>query len=418
MTDPVLGVGDLVSVEEAQALLLAVLRERHPAVESESVSLWNASGRVIAEDAVARTAQPPFPASAMDGYAVRFDDCASDGLDVIGECPAGHVPDVEVTAGTAVRLYTGSVVPAGADHVVIQEHVTRTGDRITIDDAQAEPGNIRAAGLDFADGDTVLNAGERIGDLTVSLLAAANLPTIEVARRPTVAIFTNGDELREPGDTLAPGTIVNSNRYALCALIERWGGVPQLLDVAADTPESVTARFAEAHDADLLVAVGGASVGDHDHVEAAFTAHGGRQLFTRVRMKPGKPTWAGVTDGPIVIGLPGNPTSAIVAAHLFLQPMIRAWCGEQRLGTDPAHGIAGADLAAGMWVETFLRAEAQLVDGALTVIPVVNQDSSLLSTFRRANALLRRAVDAEPAPAGSPVEIVWLADTEIGPWPG
>lgn len=396
----------MISVEEAITAIL----EGANALGPESIPLGACVGRVAAVDVTARMTQPPFAASAMDGYALRFGD-ADEGvtLKVIGEAPAGAPFAGAVAFGECVRIFTGGVVPQGADHVVIQEDVTRDGDRITINEPQDNPRNIRAAGIDFEKGDILVRAGDALHEMHGSIFAAANIDAVSVTRRPKVVIFSNGDELVEPGGDLKPGQIVNSNHYALAAMIRRWGGEVDYLGCAPDQEAAIRAFFTRGRDADIIVPVGGASVGDYDYVKSAFSAEDGITTFEKVAVRPGKPTWFGKLDEARVIGLPGNPASALVTAALFVQPLVRRLAG---MRFDPTAPFQCAPLTAPLGAngrrEAFLRGVAKTSPDGFVITPADNQDSSLLAPFAKANVLIRRAIDAPAVVAGDEVDFVWL----------
>lgn len=390
---------EMLSVDAAVA---AILDGAAP-LGDETADLSALTGRVAAEDVVARLTQPPFDASAMDGYATRFADMkVGAALKVIGEAPAGAPFAATVGAGEAVRIFTGGVVPDGADHVVIQEDVERVGDAIRLREAQDRPRNIRRAGVDFRKDDVLAVKGERLHEIHGSLFAAANIAGVRVHRRPRIALFANGDELREPGGALAPGEIVNSNRYALAALIALWGGEAVYLGCGADDEAAIRDMFRRAK-ADVIVPIGGASVGDHDHVKSAFAKEGGVIAFEKVAVRPGKPTWFGSLHSARVLGLPGNPASAIVTAALFLQPLTRRLGGEAWTQSLASARVA-RPVAANGGRETYLRATVK--DGVAT--PADNQDSSLLAPFARCNGLIRRAPHAPALAPGEAVDVVML----------
>lgn len=390
----------MLSVEQAISAIL----ENVETLPAETVALTALPGRILAEDIKARMTQPPFAASAMDGYAVRIADARPGAvLKVIGEAPAGAPYAGAVGAGEAVRVFTGAVIPDGAGHVVIQEDVLRDGDQITINQAPEAPRNIRAAGIDFREGDMLAHAGERLHELHGAIFAAANIAAVSVYRRPRLAVFANGDELMEPGADLKPGQIVNSNRYAICALIESWGGEAVYLGRAGDDEASIREHFRRGADCDVIVPIGGASVGDYDYVKSAFAKEGGEILFSKVAVRPGKPAWCGKLGRARVAGLPGNPASAIVTAALFVQPLVRRLAG--RIWSAPfATARVTQALGANGGREGYLRAVA--ADGA--VAPAPDQDSSLLLPFAAANALIRRPAHAPAVAAGSEVEFVRL----------
>lgn len=391
------------SVEEALDLILDGVE----ALDAEQVPLDAIVGRIAAADHVACVTQPPFSASAMDGYAVRFVDIATrDTLQVIGEAPAGQPFDGRVEAGTAVRVFTGAVIPEGADHVVIQEDVTLEGATLTIVAEQKTARNIRPAGLDFKTGDVLAEAGKPFGIFHGALLAAGNLPTAKCVRKPHIALFTSGDELRAPGADLAPGEIINSNPFALRALIEAWGGTAEYLGCAPDGLAEVQEMFQRASGADLIVPIGGASVGKYDFMRDGFAAAGGALVFQKVAVRPGKPTWFGRLGASRVIGLPGNPASAMVTASLFVQPLVQRLCG-RRAASITEMAVTMSALPANGMRESYLRAERVMSSSGQPVVkPFPKQDSSLLSAFTRCDVLIRRVVDAPGVPEGREVEII------------
>ncbi|GJL91664.1 molybdopterin molybdotransferase MoeA [Hyphococcus sp.] len=390
----------MITVDEAIA---AVLEGAAP-LASERVGLSVLVDRILAEDVSAEITQPPFAASAMDGYAIRFEDAkAGASLKVIGEAPAGAPFAGRVGAGEAVRVFTGGVIPDGADHVVIQEDVTRDGERITINESQDSPRHIRAAGIDFCKGDILAKRGAQLHEIHGSIFAAANVKHVSVHRRPHVAVFSNGDELREPGAALKSGQIINSNHYALCEMIRRWGGEVEYLGCAADSEDGIREVFRRGRDADIVVPIGGASVGDYDFVKSAFAKEGGMTRFEKVAVRPGKPTWCGSMGATRVVGLPGNPASAIVTAALFVQPLVRRLAGEK--WTVPfGKAQLTAPLAANGGREAYLRGEV----GNGKAAPARDQDSSLLLPFASANALIRCVSNAPALNIGDEVEFVLL----------
>ena len=388
------------TVEEAIA---AVLEGAAP-LAAERVDLSALAGRILAENVKAAITQPPFAASAMDGYAVRYEDAQQGAaLEVTGEAPAGAPFAGNVGAGETVRIFTGGVVPDGADHVIIQEDVTRDGDAITINEPQETPRHIRAAGIDFEKGDVLAKAGARLHEIHGSIFAAANVESVSVFRRPRVAVFSNGDELREPGVELNPGQIVNSNHYALSESIRSWGGEADYLGCASDSEDSIRGLFRRGRHADIIIPIGGASVGDYDFVKSAFAKEGGVLRFDKVAVRPGKPTWCGTIGDARIVGLPGNPASAIVTAALFVQPLVRRLAGE--VWTAPfGKARLAAPLPANGGRETYLRGE--VCNGE--AMPASNQDSSLLLPFASSNALIRRVANAPAANIGEEVEFILL----------
>lgn len=393
-----------VLVDDARDLMLAEVRP----LGAETVALESALGRTLAEPIDAVRAQPPFHASAMDGYAVRAADAVKGAiLAVVGESAAGKPHPGAVAPGEAVRIFTGAPMPAGADSVVIQEDVERQDGAISIRETAIRGRNIRPAGGDFKSGQRLLEAGIRLDPWRISLAAAAGRGELAVARRPRVAILSTGDEIVPPGARAAAHQIYNSGGPALAALVARWGGEPILLHPAGDDM-AVIASSVEQAGCDVVATIGGASVGDHDLVKPALSRLGLRLIFENLKMRPGKPTSFGLlADGRYAVGLPGNPASALVCAQLFLKGLLSAL-----QGGDPALGLVtarlGADLAANGPREHWMRALLRPQDGVLTVYPMDDQDSSLVTVFASAEALLRRPCDAPAAKRGSVVEVLPL----------
>ncbi|WP_072391237.1 gephyrin-like molybdotransferase Glp [Hyphomicrobium sp. CS1GBMeth3] len=373
---------------------------------AETVSLGEADGRVLADDIAARLTQPPFNASAMDGYAVFGDGPAAvgDRWTVVGESAAGHAFTGTVERGQAVRIFTGAPVPAGCGTVVIQENVSRTGDLVTAIDATRGGANIRLTGCDFADGDVLLARGRRLDAHTLTLAAAMGHADLPVARRPVVAILATGDELVAPGTLPGPDQIISSNPVGIGALVRRAGGVPRELGIAPDRMEDLAACIAEAKDADVLVTIGGASVGDHDLVAEVLKREGLNLAFWKIALRPGKPLMFGRLGTTRVLGLPGNPVSALITARVFLVPLIHALLGEKRQGPATETARLTAPLEAnGPRLHLMRGTLGRRTDGALTVTPLPSQDSSLLSALAAADCLIWRAPGAAAAAAGEPV---------------
>ena len=372
----------MISVSDARSALLQLTQQ----MEVERVPLAQAAGRVLAQEVSARRDQPPFSASAMDGYAVKAAEVELHAMfQVIGEAAAGHRFVGKLQAGQAVRIFTGAPVPQGADFVVIQEDVGRKKDLITILNQPGPSTNIRPLGGDFRQGQA-LSAPRVLRPADVALLASMNIPEVPVRRRPTVALISTGDELVMPGDMPGPDQIIASNTFGLKAMLDDCGADTRIRPIAKDQISSLRMAFSLATTADLVVTIGGASVGDHDLVAQVAADLGMERSFYKVAMRPGKPLMAGRLGGIPMVGLPGNPVSAMVCGHIFLLPMIRNMLG---LKTDPKQ-IATARLthalAANGPREHYMRAE--VTEDQITVFE--NQDSSLLTVLSSANALLVR----------------------------
>ncbi len=394
--------------------LAAVLAGAEPLPE-EMVALDSAHHRVLARDVAALRTQPPQAMSAMDGYAVRSVDAPRPAawLKVTGEVAAGRPFERAVGPGEAVRIFTGGVIPEGADAVIIQEDTVIEGGGITITEPAIRGRHIRPAGVDFHRGDVLLAAGSRLSDRDLSLAAGMNHPHLAVRRRPKVAILATGDELVMPGETPGPGQIVYSNGYALRALARDEGAETIDLGIATDTLEATTDGIRRARDlgADILVTTGGASVGDHDLVKRSLEAEGVAMAFWRIAMRPGKPMMHGRLGDMRVIGLPGNPVSSYVCGFLFLVPLIRKLSGRSIVHHRRQSALLGRNLAANDQREDYLRARLEVrSDGALIATPVDHQDSSLLGNLAAARALVIRAPFAAAAAAGAACDILRLPD--------
>ena len=392
----------LLAVEDARAAMLAEA-VRLPV---QTVSLADAPGRVLAEPVTAIRDQPPFNASAMDGWALRSAD-APGRLRIAGESAAGHGYAGRLNAGEAVRIFTGAAVPEGADTVVIQEDAAREGDAVVVPAAPVAD-NIRARGKDFAEGQRLLEAGMRLDPWRLALAASAGRPTLPVSARPRVAILSTGEEVIEPGGTPGPFQIFNSGNASLGALVRAWGAELVPLPIVGDD-EAAIAAAANGADCDVIVTIGGASVGDHDLVKPALSRLGMRMVVESIAIRPGKPTWFAVLeDGRRIVGLPGNPASAMVCAELFLKPFLAAMQGANT-AIDIIPAKAAVAVAANGNREHWMRAQlAHAPDGSLTATPLWDQDSSLVTVFASANALLRRRAGAAAASVGDPVVVLPL----------
>ena len=385
----------MIPVAEALARVLALAGP----LATEAVALRQAAGRVLAAPVIARLTQPPFAASAMDGYAIREEDhLPGRVLEVIGEAAAGRGFGGTVGTGEAARIFTGAPVPAGAERVILQEDVTREGARITLGDRLEEGRHIRAAGQDFALGDSIAGP-RRIGPREIALFAAMNVPEVTVRRRPVVAFLSTGDELVMPGEVPGPDQIVASNGLALAVMAEAEGAEARVLPIARDSEASLRFALSLAGDADLIVTTGGASVGDHDLVGQVLAGIGMEQAFWKIAMRPGKPLMAGRLGGTPVLGLPGNPVSAVVCGTIFMLPMIRAMLGLPDPAPVPMRAVLGEALAANGPRAHYMRAILTPGDGMTEIRAVPRQDSALLSVLAEANALLIRPVgDGARAP--------------------
>jgi molybdopterin molybdotransferase len=398
----------LMPVTDAMAAILAGA----DALPEQMVPLEDAFHRVLARDLASLRTQPPQPMSAMDGYAVRATDATLGArLKVIGEIAAGKPFDRALTSGEALRIFTGGVLPGGADGIVIQEDTARDGDTVEIREAAIAGKHIRPAGVDFNEGDVLLRAGTRLTDRDLALAAGMNHPALPVRRKPVVAVLATGDELVLPGATPGPGQIVLSNGFALRALARAEGAEVIDLGIAVDTIEATTSAIQRAIDlkVDVLVTTGGASVGDHDLVQQSLINAGVEMAFWRIAMRPGKPMMHGRRTGMRVVGLPGNPVSSYVCAFLFMVPLLRALSGR----TDIAHrretAVLGRDLPANDQREDYLRTRIeQRADGVLVATPVMKQDSSLLGNLAVSEGLLIRAPFAPAAKAGDACEVIRL----------
>ncbi len=397
----------MISVEGARARILAPLKP----VAAETVPLPDAWGRVLATPVVARRMQPPADVSAMDGWAVRTEDATAGAvLNIAGEAPAGHPFAGTVGAGQTVRIFTGSVVPDGATAVVIQEDTTRTDSAVTIHTAAQAGRHIRRAGQDFAIGDAVVPTGKRLNARDIGLAAAADHPWLAVHRAPRVAILATGDEIALPGEPVPAGGIISSNSHALAALVRAAGGAPTVLPIAPDDLDAIAAASDAAAGFDLLLTSGGASVGDHDLVQKALAQRGLELDFWKIAMRPGKPLIHGRLHTPIgavpLIGLPGNPVSAIVCAVLYLVPAIKRLSGLADTSVPTSRAVLGGVVRANDGRMDFMR--ARLENGVVTPFPV--QDSAMMRILAQADALLIRPPHAPAAGLGDEVDIIRLVD--------
>jgi molybdopterin molybdotransferase len=406
----------LLPVAEAQARLLDSATPIH---RFESVPLDMAEGRVLAKDLTARLTQPPFDASAMDGYALRFEDAATPGseLQVIGVSAAGHAFEGTVGKGEAVRIFTGAPVPAGADSVLLQEDAKRLeGDRIRTAYPLRKGQHIRPRGQDFLKDEVVLPAGTVMDFSRLTVAAAMNHPALDVYRRPLVAILATGDELVAPGNEPGPSQIIASNTFGIAALARNAGAHVLDLGIVSDDSDEITAAIGRAQvaKADIIVTLGGASVGDHDLVQATMIAAGMKLDFWRIAMRPGKPLMVGSLGDMHVLGLPGNPVSSLVCGLLFLEPLIRKLAS---LPPVKREGIARAAVpfAANDQRQDYVRAIlTRADDDGWLAEPFSKQDSSMMKVFSRADCLVVRSPHAAQLEVGSPTPVIFLRPDLLG----
>jgi molybdopterin molybdotransferase len=398
----------MLTVRDAHARVIAAFSS----LPAEIVSVADAAGRVLAAAPKARLTQPPADLSAMDGYAVRAEDvpAAPTTLTLVGEAAAGGSYDHALKPGEAVRIFTGGPLPMGADSIIIQEDTEANGDKITILEAPILGRHVRKAGLDFSVGDTPFSPGRTLTTRDVALAAAMNLPWLTVHRKPRVAILSTGDELVMPGEPVGRNQIVSSSGIAVAALVRAWGGDPTLFDIACDDAALIQDRIEAGAQHDILVTLGGASVGDHDLVQDALKAQGFAMDFWKIAMRPGKPLMFAAKDRARVLGLPGNPVSTMVCSLLFLKPAMERMVGQA--GDLPATVPArlAVDVKANDQRQDYVRSLAtRQPDGSLTVEPHKVQDSSMLSVLAWCNALLIRPPHDPAKKAGDTVQIVDLS---------
>ncbi|MEM6934150.1 MAG: gephyrin-like molybdotransferase Glp [Pseudomonadota bacterium] len=396
----------MLSVSEALSKLFALA----PTMPEETVPLDYAAGRVLLKTVSARRDQPPFAASAMDGYAVHASSATAGAtLTVVDEAAAGHRASGALPPGGAIRIFTGAPVPCGADSILIQENATRSDNRITVLEPPIRGQFIRPAGGDFKTGFEVF-APRRLTARDVALLAAMNLPTVRVARQPVIALIPTGDELVLPGGEPGPDQILSSNNFGLAAILSSIGGRPLQCPIARDTPDSVRQAFAAAKGADFIISLGGASVGDHDLVADVMQGEGLSLDFHKIAMRPGKPLMAGRLGGAMMIGLPGNPVSALVCGEIFLRPTIEHCLGLPSGERRREVAILSHDLCKNGPREHYMRACLTEAAAGLPNVEVFeSQDSSRLATLAQADALVVRSPNAPAASKGEQVEVISLS---------
>jgi molybdopterin molybdotransferase len=397
----------MISVAEARAAVLAGVQP----LNAEEVGIAEAFGRVLAQDVASRVTQPPVAVSSMDGYAVRSEDLGSlpATLKLIGESAAGVGFEGTVGAGETVRIFTGAPLPDGADAIVMQEDTDAAGAQITIKEAAPRGRFVRPAGLDYRSGEILLADGKRLNSRDIALIAGMNVPWLKVFRKPRVAILSTGNELVLPGEPMTRNQIISSNSIGLAAFITAAGGVPINLGIARDDPKSLINKLKGVRAMDMLVTIGGASVGDYDLVKQVLGGEGMNITFSKVAMRPGKPLIFGEIHGTPMLGLPGNPVSAGVTAALYLKPALDVMLGIRFADRPAETAVLGCDVGENDRRQDYLRSELGFNEhGELTATPFGKQDSSVLALFSRADCLVVRLPHAAAAKAGERVEIVRL----------
>lgn len=397
----------MISVDEART---KILKDILP-VGTEVVALSAAAGRVMAEDALSRRTQPPADMSAMDGFAVKTGDLKSIPVDlkIIGEVPAGGAYDKEVKAGEAVRIFTGAPLPQGTDTIVIQEDTDFNDNTVTIKERAAKGTYVRPAGLDFRQGDVGLTAPRILSPRDIGLLAAMNIPWVTVRRKPKIALLSTGDELVRPGEPIGPNQIISSNSLLVAALIEAAGGEAIDLGIAMDNAESLREKVKDAKSADMLITLGGASVGDHDLIQPVLGKEGLSVDFWRIAMRPGKPLMFGSFSGIPMLGMPGNPVSSMICSYLFLIPALDALRGIIPRRPTRQKALLGHAMKANDQREDYMRATITgEKDGRPVVELFAKQDSSMLSPLSSADCLIVRAPFADALQKGAEVDMIPL----------
>jgi len=397
----------MLSVEEALARIIANVT---PTVV-DTIPIERAAGRVLAEPLTARITQPPFDASAMDGYAVRAADVAKlpAKLRIIGQAAAGHPFDGEVRPGEAVRIFTGAPVPAGANAIVIQENTTSTDGFVEVREGNPDSGHIRRRGFDFKEAEIILQAGRRLGPRELTLAAAAGYGELPARRKPLVAILATGDELVPPGILPGPGQIVSSNPLGVAAMLMQAGAETRLLGIANDTRDSLVQHIEAARDADVLVTIGGASVGDHDLVGPVLQSLGMELSFWKIAMRPGKPMLHGRLGSQRVLGLPGNPVSSLICTRVFIVPLVRALLGLPQEEAAAMRARLSEPVESNGPRQHYMRAVLERgPEGYPQVRLARSQDSSLLAPLAASDALIVRPPHAPALPAGSEVSVLLL----------
>ena len=390
---------------------LQLVAENVSLMDVEDVALIDCLGRVVASDLASRLSHPPLAVSSMDGYALKAADTlnAPVTLKQIGQSQAGGGFAGTLEAGQTVRIYTGAPLPEGADAVQMQENTTANGDTIKILESVPLGRFVRAAGMDFGTGDVLIKAGTVLGARHIGLAAAMNLASLPVRRKPRVAILATGNEVAMPGETLGPSQIISSNSFALHSYVIAMGGAPTILGIAGDSEAELREAFKEAMDFDVLVTIGGVSVGDYDLVGKVLKEVGLKQIFHKIAMRPGKPLLFGKIGQLTVFGMPGNPVSTGVCSILFLKSALAIMLGMAETTAPLQSVLLGEDLGANDQRQDYLRARLQTgPDGAPVAMPFTKQDSAMQARFAEADCLIVRKPHAEPIKAGQRVEILLL----------
>lgn len=399
----------MISVDDALEKILADINP----VDTETVAINDADGRVLAEDIVARRTQPPTAVSAMDGYAVKISENAANGparFRVVGEAPAGGAYEDKVSEGEAVRIFTGGPLPVGTDSIIIQEDVKTQGRDIEIDTLPPRGTYVRPAGLDFSKGDIGIKAGKRLTSRDIGLAAAMDHPWILVRRKPRIALLATGDELVRPGEPVGDNQIISSNSLLVGAMVKASGGEAIDLGIARDNEDSLRAMASSIHSADMLVTLGGASVGDHDLVQSVLGKEGLEIDFWRIAMRPGKPLMFGKIKDIPMLGMPGNPVSSMVCSYIFLIPALARLCGLPRTKPAVLKGVLATDLGENDQRQDYLRARITKNNTDLPEVAAFGkQDSSMLSSLAGSDCFIVRAPFDEARRKGDVVDILKLA---------
>ena len=397
----------MLAVDEALKSVLLGIKQ----LDYEQISIDQSLGRVLAIDLISRLTQPPSAVSAMDGYAVSVNDLATIPVTLkqIGESAAGKSFNGKILAGQTVRIFTGASIPEGANTIIMQEDTEKSAGGIIIKEAAPEGKYIRPAGMDFKKGQKLLKAGTRLNARNIGLAAAMNIPWIKVTRKPRIAILSTGNELVLPGEFVGQDKIISSNSLGLAAMVSANGGIPINLGIAKDDPRSLKNAVSQLSGVDMLITIGGASVGDYDLIKSVLSKEGLNITFSRVAMRPGKPLIFGNIFGTPMLGLPGNPVSASVTATLFLLPAISKMLGAEDSSYNTETATLGRDVKKNDSRQDYLRAKLAINKaGEKIVTPFARQDSSMLKNYAKADCLIIRQPFAVPLAKGEIVSIIPL----------